>query len=119
MQSTSVMNPMTGLPEPQLAIQAVGMPATPRSTLKPFFSSIAVTYRDVSTSWNPSSLKLKIWSTICWMSVCCASTSRRPCALISSAGGAAAREDALARSAATRTGASALIDRGFKRERRA
>ena len=63
MQSTSVMKPITGLPEPQVATQAVGMPATPRSTLKPFFSSIAVTYRDVSISWNPSSLKLKIWST--------------------------------------------------------
>ena len=43
MQSTSVMKPITGLPEPQVATQAVGMPAIPRSTLKPFFSSIPVT----------------------------------------------------------------------------
>ena len=55
MQSTSVMKPMTGLPAPQLATHAVGMPATPRSTLKPFFSSRPVRNRAVSTSWNPSS----------------------------------------------------------------
>ena len=42
-----------------VATQAVGIPATPRSTWKPFFSRIAVRYLEVSNSWKPSSLKLK------------------------------------------------------------
>ena len=37
---------MTGLPEPQVATHAVGMPATPRSIRKPSFSSRPVRYLD-------------------------------------------------------------------------
>ena len=37
MQSISDPSAMTGLPSPQLATQAVGMPATPRSNLEAFF----------------------------------------------------------------------------------
>ena len=55
---------MTGLPEPQVATHAVGMPATPRSTLKPCVSRMPVRYFDVSTSWKPSSPKLNTVSTI-------------------------------------------------------
>ncbi len=33
---------ITGLPLPQVATHAVGMPATPRFTAKPFFSRIPV-----------------------------------------------------------------------------
>ena len=33
---------ITGLPLPQVATHAVGMPATPRRIAKPFFSSMAV-----------------------------------------------------------------------------
>jgi hypothetical protein len=39
----SAMNPITGLPEPQVATKAVGIPATPRVTWKPFFSRIPMT----------------------------------------------------------------------------
>ena len=55
---------MTGLPSPQVATQAVGMPAMPRSILKPSFSRMPVRYFDVSNSWKPSSPKLKTLSTI-------------------------------------------------------
>jgi hypothetical protein len=41
---------ITGLPVPHVAIQAVGMPDSPFSTLKPFFSRMPVTYFDVSIS---------------------------------------------------------------------
>ena len=51
-QSISLPIAMTGLPEPQRATQAVGMPATPRSIVKPFFSRISVMYFEVSNSWN-------------------------------------------------------------------
>ena len=40
----------TGFPDPYVATHAVAMPATPRSTLNPFFSRMPVTYFDVSTS---------------------------------------------------------------------
>ena len=50
----------TGLPLPQLATNAVGIPTMPSSTVKPFFLSSSTRYRCVSTSWNPSSPKLKI-----------------------------------------------------------
>jgi hypothetical protein len=51
MQSRSLPSAMTGEPEPQRATQAVGMPAMPRSMVKPFFSSTSVRYFEVSTSW--------------------------------------------------------------------
>ena len=51
----SLPSEMTGLPDPHRATNAVGMPATPRSTLKPFSSSSPLRYFDVSTSWKPSS----------------------------------------------------------------
>ena len=53
---------ITGLPYPQVATQAVGMPATPRSILKPSFSRMPVRYFEVSNSWKPSSPKLKTLS---------------------------------------------------------
>jgi len=40
---------------PHVAIQAVGIPDIPCSTLKPFFSSRVVRYFEVSNSWKPSS----------------------------------------------------------------
>ncbi len=46
---------MTGLPDPHVATQAVGMPAIPSWTVKPFFLRTSVMYFDVSTSWKPSS----------------------------------------------------------------
>ena len=49
---------MTGLPDPQLAIHAVGMPARFSSIVKPFFFRMPVRYFDVSNSWKPSSPKL-------------------------------------------------------------
>ena len=54
----SLPSAMTGPPVPQVAVQAVGMPATPRSILKPFFSSTEVRYSEVFTSWKPGSAKL-------------------------------------------------------------
>ena len=39
----SVPSAMTGLPEPHVAIQAVGISATPFSTLNPCCSRISVT----------------------------------------------------------------------------
>ncbi len=66
MQSTSDPSAITGLPEPNFATQAVGIPATPRSTVKPFCSRMPVRYFDVSNSWNPSSPKLKTMSVIRW-----------------------------------------------------
>ena len=48
MSSMSLPSEITGLPEPQLATQAVGMPATPRWILKPSFSRIPVRYLEVS-----------------------------------------------------------------------
>jgi len=59
MSSMSEPNEITGLPEPQRATNAVGMPATPRSTLKPFCSRMPVRYFEVSTSCMPSSPKEK------------------------------------------------------------
>ncbi len=64
MQSRSLPSAITGLPLPQRATQAVGIPDTPRSTVNPFFSSTPVRYLEVSNSWNPSSPKLKTISTI-------------------------------------------------------
>ena len=46
---------MTGEPLPTVATNAVGMSATPRSTLKPCFSSSVVISFTVSYSWKPSS----------------------------------------------------------------
>ena len=65
MSSMSEPRAITGLPLPHVATHAVGIPANPRSILKPFFSRMPVRYFDVSNSWNPSSPKLKTWSTIC------------------------------------------------------
>ena len=48
-------NEMTGEPLPHFATHAVGMPATPRSTLKPFCSRMPERYLEVSTSCIPSS----------------------------------------------------------------
>ena len=67
---------ITGLPDPQVATHAVGMPDCPRVTLKPNFSSCAVRYRDVSTSCMPSSPKLKTESTISCASLAISSTAR-------------------------------------------
>src|SRR5580692_7917095 len=64
MQSRSLPSAITGLPLPQRATQAVGIPDTPRSTVKPFFSSTPVRYLEVSYSWKPSSPKLNTMSTI-------------------------------------------------------
>jgi hypothetical protein len=64
MPSMSAPSAMTGFPDPHVATQAVGMFATPRLTVKPFFSRTAVRYFEVSTSWCPSSPKLKTESTI-------------------------------------------------------
>jgi hypothetical protein len=55
---------MTGLPDPHVAIHAVGMPEIPSSMVKPCCRRILVRYFDVSNSWNPSSPKLKTESTI-------------------------------------------------------
>ena len=60
MPSMSVPSAMTGVPDPHRATQEVGMPATPVSTVKPCSSRMPVTYRWVSNSWKPSSLKLKM-----------------------------------------------------------
>ena len=49
---------MTGFPEPQVATQLVGMPATPSRTVKPFVLRMFTMYFDVSNSWKPSSPKL-------------------------------------------------------------
>ncbi|MDZ7632860.1 MAG: hypothetical protein U5K74_16355 [Gemmatimonadaceae bacterium] len=46
---------ITGLPLPQRATQPVGIPATLRVTVKPFFSRIPVRYFEVSNSCMPSS----------------------------------------------------------------
>ena len=51
-------------PDPHVATNAVGIPATPRSTLKPSFSRIAVRYFEVSNSCIPNSPKLKTLSTM-------------------------------------------------------
>jgi len=41
---------ITGLPDPQVATQAVGIPATPSVTVNPFFRSSPVRYFEVSIS---------------------------------------------------------------------
>ena len=46
----SLPNAITGFPDPQVAIHAVGISATPRSTWKPFCSRMPVTCREVSNS---------------------------------------------------------------------
>ena len=53
MSSISEPSEITGLPEPHVATHAVGMPATPRSILKPSFSRMPVRYFEVSNSWKP------------------------------------------------------------------
>ena len=64
MSSMSEPSAITGFPCPQVATNAVGMPATPRSILKPSFSRSVVRYLEVSNSWKPSSPKLKTLSTM-------------------------------------------------------
>ncbi len=64
MSSMSDPSEITGFPDPQEASHAVGIPAMPRSILKPSFSRMPVRYLLVSTSWKPSSPKLKTLSTI-------------------------------------------------------
>ena len=59
---------ITGLPDPQVATNPVGIPATLRSTLKPFCSRIPVRYFTVSNSWKPGSPNEKTSSTISWIS---------------------------------------------------
>src|SRR3954447_5556818 len=76
MQSTSEPRAITGLPEPQRAVHAVGMPAPPSCTVKPFCRRIPVRNFVVSNSWKPSSPKLKTESFHFWMFSCIASTSR-------------------------------------------
>ena len=44
MSSISEPSEITGLPDPQVATHAVGMPAKPRSTLKPSFSRMPLRY---------------------------------------------------------------------------
>src|SRR5215469_12154700 len=66
MSSISEPREIIGFPEPQVATKAVGIPATPRSTLKPSFSRIPDKYLEVSNSWKPSSPKLKTVSTMTW-----------------------------------------------------
>src|SRR5262245_17142043 len=78
---------ITGFPDPHLATKAVGIPATPRSTLKPFCSSRPVRYFDVSTSCMPSSPKEKTWSTISWIIFAFASISFAASALSASSFG--------------------------------
>ncbi len=53
MSSISEPSEITGLPEPQVATHAVGIPAMPRSIWKPSFSRMPVRYFDVSNSWKP------------------------------------------------------------------
>ncbi len=56
-------------------------------TLKPFFSSTAVMYFEVSTSWKPSSPKLKMESFICCASLARASTPAIACFFRTGSGG--------------------------------
>ena len=58
MPSRSEPSAITGLPEPHVATHAVGMPATPSRTVKPFVLRMSTMYFDVSNSWKPSSPKL-------------------------------------------------------------
>src|SRR5262249_9938147 len=76
MSSMSEPREITGLPDPHVATHAVGTPANPRVTLKPFFSRMPVRYFDVSSSCMPSSPKLKTMSTICCEKVDMLSTMR-------------------------------------------
>ena len=55
MPSMSEPREMTGLPEPHFATHAVGMPATPCCTVKPFCSRMPLKYFEVSTSCIPNS----------------------------------------------------------------
>src|SRR6266508_3742708 len=93
MQSMSEPSAITGLPDPQLAMNAVGMPAMPSCTVKPFFFKMSVRYFDVSNSWNPSSAKLNTWSFMRARSSRMLSTSRPTsrlyCPSFGFAGGAA------------------------------
>ena len=57
---------ITGWPDPHRATHAVGMPATPSCTVKPFSRSSRPRYFCVSTSWKPISPKLNTMSFICW-----------------------------------------------------
>ncbi len=41
---------MTGLPEPHVAMKAVGIPAIPAWTVNPFFFRMSMMYRLVSVS---------------------------------------------------------------------
>ena len=59
MPSMSEPSAITGDPVPHRATHAVGIPATPRSTVKPFCSRMPVRYFEVSTSCMPSSPKEK------------------------------------------------------------
>ena len=66
---------ITGLPDPQRATNAVGMPATPSCTVKPFCFRMPTRYFEVSNSWKPGSAKLNTMSFIFWMFSPIASTS--------------------------------------------
>jgi len=53
--SSSLPNAIKGPPSPQVAVQAVGMPATPLVILKPFLAKMEVRYSPVRNSWKPGS----------------------------------------------------------------
>jgi hypothetical protein len=48
--SMSEPSASTGLPDPQVAMKAVGIPAMPSSTVNPFFFRTSIRYRFVSNS---------------------------------------------------------------------
>ena len=59
--SSSPIIPMAGFPEPYVATKALGIPATPRSTSKPFSSRMSAMSFPDFISWRPSSAHSQIF----------------------------------------------------------
>jgi len=51
----SLPSAIFGPPFPQVAVKAVGMPATPFTTVNPFFFNMSIRYSEVRNSWKPGS----------------------------------------------------------------
>src|SRR5262245_46147363 len=63
--------PITGLPEPNSAVNAVGIFATPRFTAKPAFSAIPASASEDFFSWYPGSAHSQMASAVGQLASAC------------------------------------------------
>src|SRR5262245_58479452 len=107
--------PITGLPSPNVAVNAVGILATPRSTLKPAFSSASASRADDCFSWYPGSAQSQIFFAISQAASALASTDLTRASLSARAGETAARTTRTDRIRDGRMGSPVVVGAGVLR----